>query len=339
MKSDNKYLNHLENQPIPNEDEIRKLESEMTFGYCQAIGEFIYAMITCRPDISFAIIKLSQYSTRPTRAHFEAVKDVYHYLNATKSEGIYYWRQTPRCDLKDHPLPNCKLHNNYNANSSTEREQTSATNLRASVDSDYASDTGHRRPVTGIVIKIGGGTVYYKTRYQDCQAHSSTEAEFTAAADAGKQILYVRSLLYQIGMPQNDATILYEDNQGALLMENSQQPTRRTRHMDIKAFALQDWVKTDLLILKRINTSDNGADTMTKATDRTLFYQHSEYIMGKVIPQFTHLVKEAHINKIYSSHTNHIGYLLSMGGCDTGISGNPGNTINSNIIIRAVAHK
>jgi hypothetical protein len=35
--------------------------------------------------------------------------------------------------------------------------------------------------------------------------------------------------------------------------------------MDIKTFALQDWVKRDLLCLQRINTGDNYADAMTKS--------------------------------------------------------------------------
>ena len=85
-------------------------------------------------------------------------------------------------------------------------------------------------------------------------------------------------------------------------MANSQQPTKRTRHMDIKAFALQDWVETDLLILKRINTVDNESDCLTKPTDRTLFYRHTEYIMDKVKPQYTETSRDKpHINCLYSS--------------------------------------
>ena len=74
-------------------------------------------------------------------------------------------------------------------------------------------------------------------------------------------------------------------------MANSQQPTRQTRHMDIKAFALQDWVERDLLLLKQISTNDNDSDVMTKATDRTIFYRHTEYIMGIVIPEYTNINK------------------------------------------------
>ena len=69
-------------------------------------------------------------------------------------------------------------------------------------------------------------------------------------------------------------------------MANAQQPTKRTRHMDIKNFALQDWVKEDLLQLIRINTSDNWSDVMTKATGRVLFYRHMNYVLGKIIPTY-----------------------------------------------------
>jgi hypothetical protein len=85
-----------------------------------------------------------------------------------------------------------------------------------------------------------GGAVGYKTKYQPVIAHSSTEAEFVAACDTGKMILFFRSLLQEVGVQQHDATIMFEVNNGALMMANAQQPTRRTRHMDIKHFAILD---------------------------------------------------------------------------------------------------
>jgi hypothetical protein len=125
-------------------------------------------------------------------------------------------------------------------------------------------------------------------KYQDTIAHSSTEAEFMAACNAGKQILYFRSILQDLQIPQHNATILYENNMGALLMANTQQPTRRTHHMDIKTFALIDWVEQDLILLKSIKTSDNAADAMTKSLGRQLFHRHTDTIMGRrVLRQWT----------------------------------------------------
>ena len=115
---------------------------------------------------------------------------------------------------------------------------------------------------------------------------SSTEAEFIAACEAAKVILYVRSILEDSGIDQLKATILYADNQGALLMANGGQPTKRTRHMKTRHFALQQWVDTDLLTLLRIGTSDNKSDVMAKNLARTLFYRHQKYIIGKILPGY-----------------------------------------------------
>ena len=57
--------------------------------------------------------------------------------------------------------------------------------------------------------------------------------------------------------------------------------------MDIKHFIVQDWVAEDLLYLHRIPTADNFSDAMTKALGGTLFYRHMNYIMGKVVSEYT----------------------------------------------------
>ena len=90
MNPDNDYKRKLETSEPLTEDELKKYEKQMGFGYRQAIGELIYAIVTCRPDISFPVIKLVQYSTKPSAIHFKAVKNIFRYLNATIDEGIYF---------------------------------------------------------------------------------------------------------------------------------------------------------------------------------------------------------------------------------------------------------
>ena len=80
------------------------------------------------------------------------------------------------------------------------------------------------------------------------------------------------------------ATALYEDNQGCLFMAESRKPTKRTQHVDIRHFAILDWVEQDLLNIKKINTSDNAADCLTKPTGKILFYRHTDTIMGRQAP-------------------------------------------------------
>ena len=286
MNPDPKYQRKLELSEPATPEQVQQLEKKYKFKYRQAVGEMIYAMVTCRPDISYSIIKLSQYSTRSAEVHFQALQQVYQYLYHTKNDGIYYWRTKPRHDLPSAPLPIIHQDDNYDYNASAERKVTESTTINSAVDSDYAGDHEHRKSVTGLTIQLAGGAIVYKTRYQDTIALSSTEAEFTAAAEAGKFILYVRSIVNELGIPQTLATTMFEDNQGALLMANAQQPTKRTRHMDIKTFALQDWCERDLLVLQKIHTQHNWADVMTKAQGRVLFHRHMNHIMGKCIPSY-----------------------------------------------------
>ena len=269
--------------PPTNEKDIQQLQLEMGFNYYQAIGELIFLMITCRPDISYPLIKLSQYSNKPAEEHYQCVKQLFQYVKATKTDGIYFWRKKPRHDLPDLPLPTTSTQN-YQTDPTTKCDDPSI--IHGAVDSDWAGDSNHRKSVPGIIIKYAGGTIYFKTKFQNTIAMSSTEAEFTAACNAAKAILYIRSILDEINIQQDEATTFFIDKNGALLMANAQQPTQRTRHMDIKHFVLLDWVERDLVIMKRINTADNYADSMTKSLGRQLHYPHTDYILGKTIPPY-----------------------------------------------------
>ena len=206
------------------------------YSYRKAIGELICAMVICRPDISFALIKLSQYSAAPAAEHFTAVHNIYKYLKKTPTNGVYFWRADPRKDREEKPNP---IYSHTNNHKEETREQTDLKRMRAIVDSDFANDTNYRRSITGICIKLADGCIYYKIHFQPTVSLSSIEEEFIAAYEAAKAILYVRSILDDIGKPQDSATTLYEDNQGAPIMANSGKPTKRTRHMDTKYFAIQ----------------------------------------------------------------------------------------------------
>ena len=58
-----------------------------------------------------------------------------------------------------------------------------------------------------------------------------------------------------LGVEQEHATTIYEDNQAAIVMANSQRPTQQTRHLDIKHFGLLDWVETYQLKLSNYQQS------------------------------------------------------------------------------------
>ena len=218
----------------------------------------------------------------PSETHYKAVKQLYIYLRATSNDGIDYWRKHPQSTLPlgDDPL---QTPSNYK---STFQSTPDIDRLEAGVDATWGNNSKHRKLVSGYALMLSGGCVLYKTRYQPTVALSSTVSEFTAACEAGKSILYVRSILAEIHIPQPDATVLYIDNNGALLMANAQQPTRRTCHLDLKHFAILHWVERDLILLSRIDSIDNFTDGLTKALGRQLHYRHFDRLMGRLKPSY-----------------------------------------------------
>ena len=138
---------------------------------------------------------------------------------------------------------------------------------------------------------LAGGCISYKTRLQKTPAMSSTEAEFMAASDAGKMSLFLRSLLHDLHIPQNAATVLFEENEGAIGMAMAQKPTTRTCHMDIQYFAIVDWVEGDLINLEYIHTSKNLADNFTKPLDKIAFHRNVDFILGHIPPKHAPLTK------------------------------------------------
>ncbi len=107
-----------------------------------------------------------------------------------------------------------------------------------------------------------------------------------AACDNGRMSLFFRSILWDLDIPQEAVTITYEDNNGCTAMGNAQKTTTRTRHINIKYFALCDWVEHDLIYLKRINTSINISDHLTKSLTRILFHRHAKFLFGHIPPKY-----------------------------------------------------
>ena len=85
-------------------------------------------------------------------------------------------------------------------------------------------------------------------------------------------------------------------------MGNAQKPTARTRHIDIRYYALCEWIEQDLIRLERIDTSINTADHMTKPLTRTLFHRHADFLLGHVPPLYSPVYDS--IIKMYTDKFN-----------------------------------
>lgn len=96
LPADSTYIRNLETATVPQTvREKQQLKERMGFNYRQVIGEIIFPMMKCRPEIAPHAIKLSQYMENPAELNYQALRDILGFLAKTVDDGIYYWRKEP----------------------------------------------------------------------------------------------------------------------------------------------------------------------------------------------------------------------------------------------------
>ena len=89
-------------------------------------------------------------------------------------------------------------------------------------------------------------------------------------------------VLKQLGYEQTSPTSNYFDNQPAMLMINNNTTlTENCRHVDIRYWALQDWVREDkVMIMVHCAGVLNVSDDLTKPLGYVLHARHCRRLMG-----------------------------------------------------------
>ncbi|KAL0313168.1 UNVERIFIED_CONTAM: Retrovirus-related Pol polyprotein from transposon TNT 1-94 [Sesamum radiatum] len=69
-----------------------KGESEGQIEYSRIIGSLMYIMNCTRPDIAYAVNKLSRFTSNPSKNHWKGLIRVLRYLKYTSNYGLHYTR-------------------------------------------------------------------------------------------------------------------------------------------------------------------------------------------------------------------------------------------------------
>ncbi len=194
--------------------------------------------MTCLPDLAYTAINLSQSNSCPAEHHYHGLKQAIQYLYATRLDGIYFWHTQSRSELPDGPLPT--VNSNLKDLLVDDRPQHNTSIAVAYGDSDRATCVKTRGLFSGTCIQLAGGTIAHKTKFQPTVTLSTTKVKFMAAWDIGRMLLFVCSILWDLNVPQEAATIAYEDNNSCTAMGNTKKPTTRTCHIDIKYWEVCD---------------------------------------------------------------------------------------------------
>jgi hypothetical protein len=150
------------------------------------------------------------------------------------------------------------------------------------VDAAHTTDVKTRHSVTGWFFTFAGGAVVCKSKLQTTVATRSTELEFLTAVHAAKMAKYRRSVLSDLGFPQDGPTLLCEDKQAAISMINENKPSPLSRHIVIQHFTIQEWRRWGIISMKYfLSGVIHPADGSTKALGWALhFRRHARRAMG-----------------------------------------------------------
>jgi hypothetical protein len=139
------------------------------------------------------------------------------------------------------------------------------------VDASFAVHPDMRSH-TGGAMTLGKGTVYGTSTRQKINTKSSTEAELVGVNDAMPQVLWTRYFLEAQGYNVDDS-IIYQDNQSAILLEKNGKgsSSKRTRHINIRYFFVTDRIAGNEVSVQYCPTAEMVADFFTKPLQGSLF--------------------------------------------------------------------
>ncbi|CAI7804323.1 unnamed protein product [Closterium sp. NIES-54] len=215
------------------DEEAQEREEEE---YQQKVGSLQFAATTTRPDIAFACNKLGSGLTVRSDQHWCEVVRCLAYLADTRDTAL---------EFGDGP---------------------ESLELICYVDTDDAGDKQNWTSTGGYVFVYGGAAISWSSSHIKCATLSSTESEYVAATDAGKEgrrlcFLLAEFKLLDAGKP----TVLRVDNKSAITVAKGLGLTGNLKHMERHYAWLHHMVRRGKFVLKYIPTTEQPADFLTKA--------------------------------------------------------------------------
>ena len=222
-------------QPARSEEE-RSNQQE----YQQLVGELMFLQVASRPDLAFAISKLSQFCNDPTIRHRNTLFRVLKYLKFTPNLGLCF--------------------------------QRNGGQPKYFADAAFADNRDDRRSSYGFVMTNAGGACVWYSRKQRTVATSTVEAEYMSLAEGCKASIWANRWMNESGLHQSTGPIILNgDNNGSISLSKNPENHARTKHIEVQYHFIREKVLEGLVDVKHVSTKDQLADIMTKPLTKQPF--------------------------------------------------------------------
>lgn len=220
------------------------------YPYREAVGALLYLALSTRPDISYAVSQAAKYCQNPTSTHWEAVRQIFGYLNGTKDLGIWLGGQL--------------------------------SGIEGYSDAEFAGDMNDRSSTSGSIFFFRGGPVAWSSKKQNCIALSTTEAEYVSTCEATKTAIWLRCLLQDFTGVEQPVPMLC-DNQGAVKLVHNPEFHPKTKHIAVRYHFVRRAVEEKKISVNYVKSEDQLADIFTKPLPGPVFTRMRKRIgMGKI---------------------------------------------------------
>ena len=218
--------------------------ANLTHSFQRLVGSLLFLQTCSRPDISFAVLLLSQHCASPEPRHFAAAKRVLRYLKGTRSYRLHYGGEN-----RDLPLSGLS-------------------------DADWAGDKKDRASISGFVWSLGGGPISWSAKKQNCIALSTTEAEYVALTRAVQEGIWLRQSLDQFHIVCPVPLVVSTDNNGAKSLSINDSNHGKAKHIDIRYHFIRSHIESGSFVVQHTPGVENTADIFTKPLSRIIFQSH-----------------------------------------------------------------
>ena len=149
--------------------------------------------------------------------------------------------------------------------------------LMAYTDSDWAANEIWQRSVTGYFFKLADGIVSWCSHAQKTVALSSTEAEYMAISDCSRQVVWIKTMIEELGIKLK-AIPIYSDNQGSIFIASNPVQESRTKHIDIQYHYICEVVSAKKVELMFVPGEMNPTDMFTKNLGKIKFIKFRNHL-------------------------------------------------------------
>jgi hypothetical protein len=160
--------------------------------------------------------KVCQYFHAPTDAHWAAVKHILRYLQGCTRLGLKI--------VKNNSLL-----------------------VSAFADANWACCLDDRRSTGGYAVFLGNNIVSWSARKQPMVSRSSIEAEYKAITNVTSEVMWIQTLLYEIGISTPKQARLGCDNLVAKYLASNLVFHERVKHIEIDYHFVRERVARVLL--------------------------------------------------------------------------------------------